>query len=120
MMTVPGIGPDRSSLRRYHRQPRSLQTFLRLGAYLGLTPRRYQSGEIDRTGRISKRGNQQVGTYLFEAANVLLTVVRRGSALKRRGCKLAPAKVAVARKMAVILDAIWTDGTQFQAEMRAA
>ncbi|WP_335622109.1 hypothetical protein [Bradyrhizobium icense] len=65
-------------------------------------------------------------TYLFEAANVLLTVVRRGSALKRWGCKLAKrigakkAKVAVARKMAVILHAIWTDGTEFQAEMRAA
>ncbi|UQE03888.1 IS110 family transposase (plasmid) [Bradyrhizobium japonicum] len=56
-----------------------------VGAYLGLTPRHYQSGEVDRTRRISKRGNHQVRTYLFEAANVLLTVVRRGSALKRWG-----------------------------------
>ncbi|QQO37575.1 IS110 family transposase [Bradyrhizobium diazoefficiens] len=60
-----------------------------VGAYLDLTPRRHQSSEIDRTGRISKRGDHQVRTYLFEAANVLLTVVRRGSALKRWGSKLA-------------------------------
>ncbi|MCA1458799.1 transposase [Bradyrhizobium sp. BRP22] len=94
-------------------------------AYLALRPRRYQSGEIDRTGRISKRGNHQVRTYLFEAANVLLTVVKRVSALKRLGSKLAKrisakkAKVAVARKTAVILHAIWTDGTECQTEMRA-
>lgn len=59
-------------------------------------------------------------TYLFEAANVLLKVVRRGSPLKSWGAKLAKrigtkkAKVAIARKMAVILHCIWTDGTQFE------
>ncbi|MHC1948361.1 IS110 family transposase [Bradyrhizobium sp. UFLA06-06] len=98
-----------------------------VGAYLGLTPRRYQSAEIDRTGGISKRGNYQVRTYLFEAANALLTIVRQGSALKCWGCKLAKRAsannsegCAVARKMATILHAIWTDGTELQAEMRTA
>jgi transposase len=89
------------------------------GAYLGLTPRRYQSGELDRTGRISKRGDRLTRYYLFEAANVLLNVVRRGSPLKRWGAKLAKrigpkkAKVALARKIAVILHCIWSDGTTF-------
>lgn len=64
---------------------------------------------MDRTGRISKRGYHQMRPYLFEAANVLLTVVRRSSSLKRWGSELArrngakKVKVAVARKMAVIL-----------------
>ena len=90
-----------------------------IGAYLGLTPRRYQSGESDRTGRISKRGDRLTRYYLFEAANVLLKVVRRGSSLKSWGLKLAKrigpkkAKVALARKLAVILPCMWTDGNEF-------
>ncbi|WOH64313.1 IS110 family transposase [Bradyrhizobium sp. BWA-3-5] len=127
MMTVPGIGPLTAlSFVVTIDDPTRFRHSADVGAYLGLTPRRHLSGEIDRTGRISKRGDHQVRTYLFEAANVLLTVVRRGSALKRWGSKLAKrigakkAKVAVARKMAVMLHAIWTDGTEFQAEMRTA
>ena len=127
MMTVPGIGPLTAlAFVVTIDNPARFRHSADVGAYLGLTPRRYQSGEIDRTGRISKRGNHQARTYLFEAANVLLTVVRQGSALKRWGSKLAKrigtkkAKVALARKMAVILHAIWTDGTVFQAEMRGA
>jgi transposase len=64
--------------------------------------------------------------YLFEAANVLLNVVRRGSPLKTWGTKLTrrigqkKAKVAVARKLAIILHCIWTDGTEFQWERVAA
>ena len=127
MMTVPGIGPLTAlAFVVTIDNPARFRHSADVGAYLGLTPRRYQSGEIDRTGRISKRGNHQARTYLFEAANVLLTVVRQGSALKRWGSKLAKrigtkkAKVALARKMAIILHAIWTDGTVFQAEMRGA
>lgn len=90
MMTVPGIGPLTAlSFVVTIDDPTRFQHSADVGAYLGLTPRRYQSGEMDRTGRISKRGNHQVRTYLFEAANVLLTVVGRGSALKRWGSKLA-------------------------------
>nr|WP_245309468.1 transposase [Bradyrhizobium retamae] len=116
-MTVPGIGPRTAlSFVVTIDDPTRFRHSAGVGAF----------GEIDRTGRISKRGNHQVRTYLFEAANVVLTVVRRGSALKRWGSKLAKrigakkAKVAVACKMAVILHAIWTDGTEFQAEMRTA
>lgn len=90
MMTVPGVGPLTAlSFVVTIDDPSRFKHSADVGAYLGLTPRRYQSGEMDRTGRISMRGNHQMRTYLFEAANVLLTVVRRGSALKRWGSKLA-------------------------------
>ena len=85
-----------------------------------MTPRRYQSGEIDRSGRISKIGDPAVRTVLFEAASALLTRVRRWSALKAWGTRLAgraglkTAKVAVARKIAVILHRMWLDGTEFR------
>ena len=121
LMSVPGVGPVTalafiSTIDDPHRFKKASD----VGAYLGLTPRRYQSGELDRTGRISKRGDSLMRTYLFEAANVLLKVVRRSSPLKSWGMKLAKrigakkAKVAIARKMAVILHCIWTDGTQFE------
>jgi transposase len=125
LMTVPGIGPLTAlSFVATVDDPARFKSSADVGAYLGLTPRRYQSGEVDRTGRISKRGNILTRTFLFEAANVLLTVVRKTSALKRWGAKLVKrigakkAKVAVARKMAVILHAIWTDGTEFQPEVQ--
>lgn len=120
LMTVPGVGPVTAlAFASTVDDPKRFKAACDVGAYLGLTPRRYQSGELDRTGRISKRGDRLTRYYLFEAANVLLNVVRRGSPLKRWGTKLAKrigakkAKVAVARKIAVILHCIWTDGTAF-------
>jgi Transposase IS116/IS110/IS902 family len=90
-----------------------------IGAYVGLTTRRHSSGEVDWSGRISKCGDAMLRTYLFEAANVLLTRVPKWSALKAWGIWLArrsglrKAKVAVARKLAVILHRMWIDGTEF-------
>jgi transposase len=87
--------------------------------YLGLTPRRYQSGETDRQGKISKCGDRFTRTCLYEAASVLLTKVQRWSPLKAWGTRLArrigskKARVAIARKIAVILQCIWTDATEF-------
>ena len=87
--------------------------------YFGLTPRRYASGEVDWTGRISKYGDAMVRTYLFEAAGVLLTRVPRWCKLKAWGHRLwkrigfKKAKIAVARKRAVILHRMWRDGTDF-------
>ena len=66
--------------------PKHFKSFSDVGAYLGLTPRRYQSGELNRTGRISKRGDRLTRLYLFEAASVLLNVVKRWSALKAWVC----------------------------------
>ena len=91
-----------------------------VGAYFGLTPRRYASGEIDWTGRISKCGDAMLRTYLFEAAGVLLTRVHKWCVLKSWGLRLAKrtslrkAKVAVARKLAVLLHRMWIDRTQFR------
>ena len=90
-----------------------------VGAYLGLTPRRYQSGETDWSGRISKRGDGAMRKLLYEAANILIQRVARFSPLKawamrlvaRRGMKKAI--VATARKLAVIMTRIWRDGTTF-------
>lgn len=98
-----------------------------VGAYLGLTPLRNQSGETDTNGRISRWGDRLLRTYLFEAATVLLYRTKKWSALKAWGMKLAKrigmkkAKVAIARKIAVILHCIWVDGTSFEwAQPKAA
>lgn len=125
LMTIPGVGavsavtfvatidtPDR------FKQSRSV------GAYIGLTSRRYQSGDIDFGGRISKRGDRMLRTVLYEAANSLLCRVKSGPgqhlkdwamALKRRTSH-KKAVVALARKLAVIMHTIWKDGTEFEAQ----
>ena len=121
LMTVPGVGAVTAlAFRSTVDDPKRFNSSSDVGAYLGLTPRRYQSGELDRTGRISKRGDRLTRLYLFEAASVLLSVVKRWSALKAWGVRLAKrngikkARTAVARKLAVILHCIWVDGTEFQ------
>ena len=121
LMTVPGVGPATAlAFRSTIDDPNRFKRSSNVGAYLGLTPRRYQSGELDRTGRISKRGDRLTRLYLFEAASVLLSVVKRWSVLKAWGVRLAKrigiekAKTAVARKLAVVLHCIWVDGTEFQ------
>ena len=97
-----------------------------VGAYLGLTPKRYQSGELDLSGRISKCGDGFMRNCLYEAAGVLLTKVQRWSPLKAWGVRLMKrlgakkAKVAVARKLAIILFRIWKDGIEFQWTKEAA
>ena len=91
-----------------------------VGAYLGLTPRRHQSGEAGWTGRISKRGDGLARHMLYEAANSLMVRVRAASPLKAWAQKLArtagpkKARVALARKLAVILHRLWVDGTTFR------
>ena len=119
-MTVPGIGPI--TALAFHSaidDPTRFRRSRSVGAYFGLTPRRYASGEVDWTGRISKCGDTTTRAYLFEAAGVLLTRVQKWCALKAWGLRLArrvgfkKAKVAVARKLAVILHRMWRDGTDF-------
>ncbi len=119
-MTVPGIGPI-TALAFYAAvdDPTRFRRSRSVGAYFGLTPRRHASGEIDWSGRISKCGDTMVRSYLFEAAGVLLTRVPHWCALKAWGHRLwkrigfKKAKVAVARKLAVILHRMWRDGTDF-------
>ena len=91
-----------------------------VGALFGLTPRKYQSGETDVTGGVTCVGDEMVRTALYEAANALLSRVTRFSALKRWGMDVAKrrgmkrAKVALARKIGVILHRMWVDGTSFR------
>lgn len=119
-MTVPGVGPVTAlAFLSAIDDPRRFKHARDVGPYLGLTPTRYQSGETDRQGRISKCGNAFTRTCLYEAANVLLSKVQRFSPLKAWGMRLAKrigakkARVALARKIAVILHCIWMDGTEF-------
>jgi transposase len=120
-MTAPGIGPVTAlCFLATIDDPTRFKRSRSVGAYVGLTTRRYASGEIDWTGRISKCGDKMLRGYLFEAANVLLTRVAKWSALKAWGIRLAKrsglrkAKVAVARKLAVILHRMWIEGTEFR------
>jgi transposase len=90
-----------------------------VGAWLGLLPRRYRSGQLDHAGRISKAGDGLVRALLFEAAHVLLSRVRRRCALKDWALRLAAragrkkAKVALARKLAVLLARLWQRDATF-------
>ena len=129
LMTAPGVGALVSiTFRTAVDDPARFRSAEAVGAHFGLTPKRYQSGETDVTGGISKAGDAMVRTALYEAANVMLSRTTRFSALKRwavdvarrRGLKRA--KVALARKLAGVLHRMWADGTEFRwgKEMAAA
>jgi len=120
LMTVPGVGAVVAmTFRSAIDQPERFAKSKAAGAHFGLTPKKYQSGEIDRTGRISKVGDAMVRTALFEAANVMLTRAVRFSTLKAWALRVAgrhgmkKAKVALARKLAVVMHRMWVDGTSF-------
>jgi transposase len=119
LMTVPGVGVVTAlTFRHTIDDPSRFRPTSGVGAYLGLTPRRNQSGETDINGKISRWGDRLLRTYLFEAATVLLYRTKKWSSLKAWGMKLAKrigmrkAKIAIARKIAIVLQ-IWVDGTSF-------
>ena len=127
LMTVPGVGPLTAlAFRATIDQPNRFRKSRDVGAHLGLTPRRYQSGETDVQGAISRCGDELARTALYEAAHSLLIRSTKWSALrawgmsiaKRRG--MARARVAVARKLAVILHRMWVDGSEFRWGKQAA
>jgi len=121
LMTVPGVGAVVSiTFTSAIDDPGRFARSRAVGAHFGLTPKKYQSGETDVTGGISKVGDAMVRSALYEAANVMLTRAGRFSSLKRwamavagrRGMKRA--KVALARKLASVLHRMWLDGTGFR------
>ena len=121
LMTVPGVGPITAiTFKSAVDDPSRIRRSKDAGALFGLTPRKYQSGERDVTGCITRVGDEMVRTALYEAANALLLRVQRFSALKRWAMEVAKrrgmkrAKVALARKLAVILHRMWIDGTDFR------
>lgn len=121
LMTIPGVGPLTAlafvtgvdDAARFGKSKN-------VGAYFGLTPRRQQSGEVDYNGRISKCGDSLVRSYLFEAAGVLLFRVNKWCTLRAWGLRLAKrsgvnkARVAVARKLAVIMHRMMLTGEEFR------
>ena len=120
LMTVPGVGPVVAlTFRATVDVPARFHNSKAVGAVLGLTPCKHQSGESERTGAISKCGDEMMRVMLYEAAQILLVRSTRWSWLKawamqiarRRGMKKAI--VALARRLAVIMHRIWVDGTEF-------
>ena len=120
LMTVPGVGAVVSlTYRAGVDDPARFAKSKSVGAFFGLTPKRYQSGETDVTGGITRVGDAGVRTALHDAANALLTRAGKFSTLKRWAMDVAKrrgmrrAKVALARKLATVLHRIWADGTEF-------
>jgi transposase len=120
LMSAPGVGAIVAlTYVSAVDDPARFKSSKGVGAHFGLTPKKYQSGETDVTGRISKTGDASVRAALYEAAHVILTRPVRGSALKSWAMRLArragmkKAKLALARKLAVILHRMWIGGTHF-------
>jgi transposase len=127
LMSVPGIGAV--SVLAFVSTVEDPGRFARsraVGAHLGLTPRQYQSGDIDRSGRISRCGDTLARTLLYEAAVVILHRVKRTSSLKDWALAIAKrsgmgkARVALARKLSVILHSVWRSGEPFRRFEQAA
>jgi hypothetical protein len=126
LMSVPGIGVVTvlayvSTIEDPARFARSRS----VGAHMGLTPRQYQSGEVDRSGRISRCGDTLARTLMYEAAVVILSRVKKASGLKEWAQAIAKrsgigkARVALARKLCVILHSIWRSGEPFRWSMQS-
>jgi len=122
LMSTPGVGAIVGlTYVSAIDDPARFKSSRSVGAHFGLTPTKYQSGETDVTGRISKIGDASVRTALYEAAHIILTRSLRGSGLKSWAMKLAKragmkkAKVALARKLAVVLHRMLADASKFVA-----
>jgi len=120
LMSIPGVGTiTATSFATAIEDPDNFRKSRSVGAWLGLTTRRYQSGEVDYDGHISRRGDHHLRSLLYEAATVILTRSSIDSALRRWGLKLRErvgfkrAAVALARKLAVTMHAMLKSGALF-------
>lgn len=127
LMTIPGVGPVVSlAFKATIDDPARFKDSKAVAAHLGLTPRIYQSGAIDRSGHISKCGDRMMRHALYEAANSHLRISKKWSIVRAQGVKLAKrigakkACVAVARKLAIIMHRMWINGTEFRFGQSAA
>jgi transposase len=121
LMSIPGVGPLVAiTFKSAIDDPGRITKSKTIGALFGLVPKKYQSGERDVSGGITRTGDESVRTALYEAANVMLTRTTRFSSLKRWALEVAKrrglkrARVALARKLGVVLHRIWVDGTTFR------
>ena len=120
LMTAPGVGAVVAlTCRATVDQPQRFVHSRAVGAHVGLTPKRHQSGEIDHDGGVSKCGDALLRTMLYEAAHSLL-IQSKWSWLKAWGVRVAQRRgmrraiVAVARRLAVVLHRMWVDGSEFR------
>lgn len=120
LRSIPGVGAiTATSFTTAIEDPSNFKTSRSVGAWLGLTTRRYQSGEVDYGGHISRRGDAHLRGLLYEAATVILTRTSAESSLRAWGLKLREkigfkrAAVAVARKLAVTMHAMLKSGAVF-------
>jgi len=121
LMSIPGVGPVTAlTFKAAVDDPARFKSSRNVAAHFGLTPKRYQSGEIDNPGHISRAGDSDVRSALYVAAHSLLTRNAQWCSLKAWGMRLAKTRghrravIAVARKLAVILHRMWVDGTEFR------
>jgi transposase len=121
LMSAPGVGAIVGlTFVAAIDDPTRFKSSKGVGAHFGLTPKKHQSGQKDVTGRISKLGDGSVRAALYQAAHIILTMPVKGSGLKSWAAKLAKragmkkAKVALARKLAVVLHRMWIDNTPFR------
>ncbi|VXD06385.1 transposase [Sphingomonas sp. T1] len=127
LMSIPGVGVvTATSFVSAIEEPANFKHSRSVGAFVGLTTRRYQSGEIDYDGHISRRGDSHLRGLLYEAATVLLTRSRSECDLRKWGLQLRErlgfkrATVAVARKLAVIMHSMLITGEPFREKSVAA
>jgi transposase len=120
LMTVPGVGAmTAATYLAVIDDPARFAHSRAVGAHLGMTPRKYASGETDRNGAISKIGDALLRTTLYQASLALLTRTKSWSSLKAWGMAVAKRRglrraiVAVARKLSIVMHRIWVDGTEF-------
>lgn len=121
LMTIPGVGPVTAlTFKAGVDDPARFKSSRNVAARFGLTPKRYQSGEVDNPGHISRAGDADVRSALYIAVHSLLTRNAQWSSPKAWGIRLAKTRghrrvvIAVARKLAVILHCMWVDGSDFR------
>ena len=121
LMSIPGVGPVTAlTFKAAVDDPSRFKSSRTVAAHFGLTPRRFQSGEVDNPGHISRAGDADVRSALYVAAHSLLTRNAQWSSLKSWGVRLAKTRghrravIAVARKLAVVLHRMWLDGSEFR------
>jgi transposase len=121
LMSIPGVGAVTAlTFKAAVDDPRRFKSSHTVAAHFGLTPRRFQSGELDNPGHISRAGNADVRSTLYVATHSLLTRNAQWSTLKACGIRLSKTRghrravIAVARKLAVILHRMWVDGSDFR------
>ena len=127
LMSVPGVGiVTATAFTAAVEDPANFKNSRSVGAWVGLTTKRYQSGEVDYDGHISRRGDGHLRTLLYEAAAVMMTRSIADSSLRRWGLELRErlgfkrAAVALARKLAVIMHAMMKTGELFDRRLEAA